>query len=133
MMLWDIRTRKNILNEKFKYQITSVCFGGTSEQIFIGGIDNQIKIYDVRKNLVENILIGHTDTITGIAISNDGNYLLSNSMDHTIRCWDIRPYVQGSRCVKVYYGVSHNFEKNLLRVCWSPDDTLLSAGSADRY
>jgi len=131
-MLWDTRTRKNILNEKFKYQITSVCFGSTAEQIFISGIDNQIKIYDVRKNAVENTLIGHTDTITGIAISNDGNYLLSNSMDHSIRCWDVRPFVQGSRCTKVFQGVSHNFEKNLLRVCWSPDDTLISAGSADR-
>jgi Prp8 binding protein len=132
MILWDARTRKMVHSEKFKYQITSVCFGSTTDQVFVAGIDNQVKIYDVRKNAIENTLIGHTDTITGIALSNDGNYLVSNSMDCTIRCWDIRPYVQGSRCVKVFQGVSHNFEKNLLRVCWSHDDTLISAGSADR-
>ncbi len=132
MILWDARTRKSVLSEKFKYQITTVCFGATFDQIFISGIDNQIKFYDVRKNAVENSLIGHVDTVTGIAISNDGNYLISNSMDQTIRYWDIRPYVQGSRCLKIFQGVAHNFEKNLLRVCWSPDDTLISAGSADR-
>jgi Prp8 binding protein len=127
-----LRTKKHVLSEKFKFQITSVAFNSTAETIFAGGIDNQIKIYDIRKRATENVLIGHTDTITGLALSNDGNYLLSNSMDHSIRCWDIRPFVQGNRCVKVFHGAVHNFEKNLLRVCWSRDDTLISAGSADR-
>jgi len=87
----------------------------------------------LRKRQIENTLIGHTDTISALALSNDGNYLLSNSMDHTIKCWDIRPFVPGSRCIKTFAGVSHNFEKNLLRVCWSPDDSFISAGSADRF
>jgi len=121
------------LIEKFKYQITSVSFNATGEQAFIAGIDNQIKIYDLKKNKVENTLIGHTDTITGISLSNDGNYLLSNSMDGTIRCWDVRPFAKGSRCIKQFFGVTHNFEKNLLRVTWNKDDSLISAGSADRY
>jgi len=121
------------MSEKFKFQITSVAFNSTAEQIFAGGIDNQIKIFDIRKKAVENVLIGHTDTITGISLSNDGNYLLSNSMDHTVRCWDIRPFVQGNRCVKTFTGAVHNFEKNLLRVCWNKNDTLVSAGSADRF
>lgn len=133
MIIWDLRNKTPVVKEKFKYQITSVCFNSTGEQVFIGGIDNQIKIYDIRKKQVENILIGHTDTITGIALSNDGNYLLSNSMDHTIRCWDVRPFVNGSRCVKVFQGATHNFEKNLLKVCWSHDDSMISAGSADRF
>lgn len=77
--------------------------------------------------------MGHTDTITGLALSSDGNYLLSNSSDHTIRCWDVRPFVQGSRCVKLFQGATHNFERNLLRVTWNNDDTLISAGSADRF
>ena len=77
-------------------------------------------------------MIGHTDTITGLTLSNDGNYLLSNGADSVIRCWDVKPFCQGSRCIKTFQGVSHNFEKNLLRVCWSADDSLISAGSADR-
>jgi Prp8 binding protein len=82
---------------------------------------------------VINTLIGHNDTITGLALSNDGNYLLSNSMDSTIKCWDITPYSHGSRCVKTFMGATHNFEKNLLRVSWSHDDAYISAGSADRF
>lgn len=131
-MLWDLRDKNSVITEKFKYQITSIAFNNNSDQLFIGGIDNQIKIYDIRKKQVENILIGHTDSITGLSLSNDGNYLLSNGADSIIRCWDVRPFCQGSRCIKVFQGHTHNFEKNLLRVCWSPDDSLISAGSADR-
>ena len=64
-------------------------------KIFIGGIDNLIRTIDLRKKDIKYILKGHTDTITGFSLSPDGSYLLSNSMDHTIRCWDIRPYVVG--------------------------------------
>jgi Prp8 binding protein len=133
MIIWDIRTKSSSIIEKFRFQITSLSFSNNSEQVFIGGIDNQIKIYNLKKRQVENTLIGHTDTITGLALSNDGNYLLSNSMDGTIRCWDVRPFAQGSRCIKQFFGVTHNFEKNLLRVSWSPDDSFISAGSADRF
>jgi Prp8 binding protein len=101
--------------------------------VFLGGIDNQIKIYNLKKKQLEFSLVGHTDTITGLSLSNDGNYLLSNSMDNTIKCWDVRPFVQGDRCIKQFSGISHNFEKNLLRVCWSHDDSLISAGSSDRF
>jgi len=39
---------------------------------------------------VEYTLENHTDTITGLSVSNDGSYLLSNAMDMTIRAYDIR-------------------------------------------
>lgn len=133
MIIWDLRNKTPSVMEKFKYQITAVSFSFNGEQVFIGGIDNQIKIYNLNKRQVENTLIGHTDTITSLALSNDGNFLLSNSMDNTIRCWDVRPYAKGSRCIKQFTGATHNFEKNLLKVAWSPDDSLISAGSADRF
>jgi Prp8 binding protein len=134
IIVWDTRNKYPILTEKFKYQITSVCFNSNSDQIFIGSIDNQIKIYDIKKKEVQTVLSGHSDTITGLALSNDGNYLLSNSMDNSIRCWDIRSYVHNnSRFVKSFTGITHNFEKNLLKVSWSKDDSLISAGSADRF
>ena len=38
------------------------------------------------------VLEGHTDTITGLSISPDGNFVLSNSMDSSLRKWDVRPF-----------------------------------------
>lgn len=46
--------------------MTAVTFNDTSEQIMSGGIDNEIKIWDIRKNNVLMRLKGHMDTVTGI-------------------------------------------------------------------
>jgi WD40 repeat protein len=29
---------------------------------------------------------GHTDTVTGMALSPDGSFVLTNAMDNTVRC-----------------------------------------------
>ena len=65
-------------------------------------------------------------------MSPDGTHLLSNSMDCSLRVWDMRPYAPGSRCVAMLTGHQHNFEKNLLKCAWSPDGSRVSCGSADR-
>ena len=44
----------------------------------------------------------------------------------------MRPFCTGERCVKMFSGHSHNFEKNLLHCAWSPDGELVAAGSSDR-
>lgn len=59
----------------------------------------------MRKGLVLYALEGHADSITGVRLSPNGNYLLSNAMDNTLRTWDVRPYVSGQRAVAVYEGV----------------------------
>ena len=77
-------------------------------------------------------LAGHTDTITGMDVSADGDWLLTNAMDNTLRLWDLRPYAPQDRCTKVFTGHAHNFEKNLLKCAISPDGKHVTAGSADR-
>lgn len=91
--------------------MTAVTFNDTAEQIISGGIDNDIKVWDLRKNAILYKLKGHTDTVTGLSLSPDGSYILSNSMDNTLRIWDVRPFAPYERCVKILTGHSHNFEK----------------------
>jgi len=135
--MWDSRVRGSVSVLPHKYAITSVALGdsGTANphQVLTGGLDNDIRVWDLRKNDVLFSLRGHTDTITGLRLSPDGSYVLSNAMDNSVRIWDIRPYAPFQRCVKVLTGAQHNFEKNLLRCAWSPDGSKVSAGSADRF
>jgi Prp8 binding protein len=91
--IWDTRAKSFIASYEVDYQITSVAFSYTNDYIFFGGLDNSIKALSLKKNQVEFMLLGHTDTVTGIQLSKSGNYLLSNSMDNTVRVWDIRPYI----------------------------------------
>lgn len=131
--LWDTRKRNNVATFNSKYQVTTVTFNDTAEQVLSGGIDNEIKVWDIRKKEILYTLRGHTDTVTGLSLSPDGSYILSNSMDNTIRIWDVRPYAPQERCVKIFTGHQHNFEKNLLKCSWSPDGSKVAAGSADRF
>ena len=116
------------------FQVLSVAFNQQGDQIVSAGIDNDLKVWDTRKNGLSFKMKGHSDCPTGLRLSPDGNYVASNAMDNTVRIWDIRPFVTTQdRCINVFYGHSHNFEKNLLRVAWSPDGQLVSAGSADKF
>uniref|UniRef100_H2M7K1 U5 small nuclear ribonucleoprotein 40 kDa protein n=1 Tax=Oryzias latipes TaxID=8090 RepID=H2M7K1_ORYLA len=131
--LWDIRKKAAIHTFQNTYQVLAVTFNDTSDQILSGGIDNDIKVWDLRQNKLIYNMHGHSDSVTGLSLSSEGSYLLSNSMDNTVRIWDVRPFAPKERCVKIFQGNVHNFEKNLLRCSWSTDGSKIAAGSADRF
>lgn len=131
--LWDQRKRGALQTFQNTYQVTTVTFNDTAEQIISGGIDNCIKVWDLRKNALLYAMPGHTDTPTGFRLSPDGSYLLSNAMDNTLRIWDVRPFAPLERCVKIFQGHQHNFEKNLIKCAWAPNGSKITAGSADRF
>lgn len=97
LQVWDTRVKAHVHNFQNTYQVTAVCFDDTAEHVFSGGIDNDIKVWDLRMGAsfhicftwiscsplqnLEYRLPGHADTVTGLALSADGAYLLSNSMD----------------------------------------------------
>lgn len=130
--LYDLRSRKPIHYFKENYQILSTVFDASATNIIYGGIDQTIKIYDLRKNAVSIQLEGLHDSITGLSLNPNGNYVLSNSMDNLLCIWDIRPYAP-NRMVLALQGHQFNFEKNLLRCAWSSDGNYVTCGSADRF
>ena len=130
--LWDLRVRKCVQRFDGGFAVTAVAFNDAADGVFSGGIDNVVRCHDLRTGEVSMTLSGHKDTITGMAVSPDGNFLLSNAMDQTLRVWDVRPYAPQERCTRVIKGHAHNFEKNLLRCAWSPDGSKVTCGSADR-
>jgi Prp8 binding protein len=130
--LWDSRDKTCVQTWPLKLPVTSVCIDEFGTNAYIGGIDSVIQIWDTRRGQLKEVLQGHTNSITSLTLSPDGSYLLSNSMDETLRCWDVRPYVQKTRCVKIYEGVAHSYEKGLLRCSWASDGSAVSAGCSDR-
>mmetsp|Transcript_9259 Transcript_9259/g.16678 ORF Transcript_9259/g.16678 Transcript_9259/m.16678 type:complete len:352 (-) Transcript_9259:129-1184(-) len=132
--LWDLRVRRCVHTFEHQYQILAVSFDDPAERIFSGSLDNTILVYDMRmRDADPETYEGHTDSITGIDVSKDGNFLASFAMDNSVRIWDIRPYAGGrNRCLRKLACSTHNFEKNLLRIRWSQKDAMLAAGSADQ-
>lgn len=133
IIVWDQRRRRPVATLTNPYQVTSVSFNDTAEQVITGGIDNDIKVWDLRKNSTLYRMRGHNDSVTGLSLSPDGSYILSNAMDNTLRIWDVRPFAPQERCVKIFQGHQHNFEQSLLRCGWSNDGRRVAAGSSDRH
>lgn len=129
--IWDLRSKKAAYTFKDNYQLTAVTFNKQTDLVLVGGIENTINVWDIRKGCVHYSLTGHMDTITGLSVSPDGRHVLSNSMDNTLKCWNIQPFVH-NRLEKTFLGHQHNFEKNLLRCSWSPSGNMVAAGSSDR-
>ncbi|KAI3378206.1 hypothetical protein SNEBB_009565 [Seison nebaliae] len=131
--LWDRRAKAAQKTKDLKFPQLSV--RSKNYDIFSAGIDNTIHCFDIRSMDSEKYLIlGHEDTVTDIAISNDGKRLLSTAMDQRLCIWDIQtiPF-HPSRFLSQLAGVHHGFEKDILRCSWSTDDTHVTCGSADQF
>ena len=130
--IWDPRQKAAIDYIETDYPITAVALAEAGNEIYSGGIDNDIKVWDARKMDVVYKLSGHTETVTSLDVSRDAQYLLSHSHDSTVRTWDIRPFAPVDRSVKTYDGALSGLEKNLMRASWSKKGDKICAGAGDR-
>jgi Prp8 binding protein len=132
--MWDARTKGHVSCFEHEFQCTSVAYGADGNMVYTGGIDNCITAWDVRTQSMSMKMKGHKDTITSLSLHPKGTHLLSNSMDGTLKTWDIQPFVAdgGKRHCKTFQGGTHSAEKGLLNCAWSSDGTMVTGGSADK-
>jgi len=114
------------------FPVTAVAISEAGNELYSGGIDNDVHIWDMRKKAVAFSLTGHTDTITSLAVSPDSQTLLSNSHDGTVRTWDIRPFAPKDRHIQTFDGATPGMEKNLYKATWDSQGKRIAAGSGDR-
>ena len=89
--------------------------------IVSGSDDGVIKLWQPGKPT--KTLLGHTDTIQAIAISQDGNLIISGSEDKTIKIWH-----QDGKLIKTITGHT----EGVRAVALSPDQTKIVSGSRDK-
>jgi Prp8 binding protein len=130
--IWDPRQKAAVDFIDTGFPVTAVALSEAGNEIYSGGIDNDIKVWDARKQQVIYTLRGHTDTITSLEISPDSQILLSNSHDSTVRTWDIRPFAPVDRSIRTYDGAPTGLEKNLIRASWDAKGEKICAGAGDR-
>ncbi|SOV02477.1 probable U5 snRNP-specific 40 kD protein (novel WD-40 repeat protein) [Ustilago sp. UG-2017a] len=145
VMIWDPEAKEPLDILEVEYPVTAVAFSDDSSQIYVGGIDNQIHIYDLTRKSIILSLRGHMDTITSVSLSPSGSHLLSTAFDDTLRIWDVRPFAPepnpadpnantaNPRLYRTLRGTTFGgFENLLIKAGWSADGEKVVAGGADR-
>ncbi|SPO21621.1 probable U5 snRNP-specific 40 kD protein (novel WD-40 repeat protein) [Ustilago trichophora] len=145
VMIWDPESKEPLDVLDVGYPVTAVAFSDDSSQLYVGGIDNQIHIYDLTRKAISLTLRGHMDTITSLSLSPSGSHLLSTAFDDTLRIWDVRPFApepnpsdpnanaSNPRLYRTLRGTTFGgFENLLIRAGWSADGEKVVAGGADR-
>lgn len=131
--IWDPRAKAamDFLEVEEQFPVTAVCVGEAGSELYSGGIDNVIRVWDLRMRKVAHVLEGHADTVTSLALSPDSQSLLSFSHDGTARTWDVRPFAPEERLVRTFDGAQAGLEKNMIRACWDPEGKRVAAGGGD--
>lgn len=130
--IWDTRLRHCVETLKHDFPCLSTVAGHEGHQIFTSGIEPVIQEWDLRYPKKLTSMTGHDDIITGLSIHPKGTHLLSNSMDGTLKTWNIQPFVVGNqRLCKTFDGVTHSAEQRLLHCSWNKSGTMVTGGSAD--
>ncbi|VDB91514.1 unnamed protein product [Peniophora sp. CBMAI 1063] len=115
--------------------VTSVAWSADGATVYAGALDNDIHAFDLRKKERVGVLTGHTDTVCSLALSPNGDFLLSSSFASQAIIHDIRPFSAApNRMHRVLGGAPAGFEQTLLRGAWSREDggRRVALGGADR-
>ncbi|KAI3316593.1 WD40 repeat-like protein [Xylariaceae sp. AK1471] len=129
--IWDPRTKNAVDYIETDFPITAVAVSEAGNEIYSGGIDNDIKVWDMRKKAVVYKMLGHNDTITSLRVSPDSQSLLSYSHDSTAKTWDIRPFAPTERHIRTFDGAQMGIEKNLIRASWDKAGKKIAVGAGD--
>jgi Prp8 binding protein len=129
--IWDPRTKHAADYIETPFPITAVAVSEAGNEIYTGGIDNDIKAWDIRKKALVYSMLGHQDTVTSLRISPDSQSVLSYAMDSTARTWDIRPFAPTERHIRTFDGATVGLEKNLVRASWDAEGKKVGVGSGD--
>lgn len=98
--------------------LSSITIDGSRAALMNG---EAVSIYDLDSNRQINILSGHSEAVSAVALSNDGKLIASGSWDKTIKIWD----VASGNLNSTFFGHTDG----ILSLAFSPDgERLVSAG-----
>ncbi len=122
LIVWDLETKAAIQTLEGYWPVTLIPPEGRS---FLARTSDwkAFTVWDPESGKARLTLAGHTAYVTAVAVTTDGRYAVSASMDYTLRIWDL----ERGRVVRVlrghYLGVT--------QVAITPDDRYVISTSID--
>uniref|UniRef100_J3N380 Uncharacterized protein n=1 Tax=Oryza brachyantha TaxID=4533 RepID=J3N380_ORYBR len=134
--LWDVsdfKSQKQVIKPKLarpmRIPVTTCAWDHEGKRI-VGGIgDGSIQLWTVKTGWGSrpdiHVANTHTEDITGVKFSTDGQTLLSRSMDSTLKIWDLRKM---KTPLKVFEDLPNHYAET--NVALSPDEQLIFTGTS---
>ncbi|OUL36300.1 NB-ARC domain-containing protein [Nostoc sp. 106C] len=122
--LWDIQTGQCLLSlSGHTHQVNSIVWFGTGLRAASASLDGTIRFWDLNRGVCDRI-IGVNHSVHPMALSPDGNVLVSGDYGSNIKFWDV---VSGD-CLKTWQDPAFG---SIFAVAWSPDGNKLASASAN--
>ncbi|XP_047093035.1 WD repeat-containing protein 70-like [Lolium rigidum] len=136
LRLWDVSDfsgQKQVIKPKLKrpmrIPVTSCAWDHEGKRIVAGVGDGSIQLWTIKTGWGSrpdiHVEKAHTEDITGVKISTDGQILLSRSMDSTLKIWDLRKM---KTPLKVFEDLPNNYAET--NASFSPDEQLVFTGTS---
>ncbi|KAJ6795772.1 WD repeat-containing protein 36 [Iris pallida] len=87
--VWDFKGREVRSRWAVGCSVTKIVYHRTNGLLATVADDMVLRLFDVVALRMVRKFEGHTDRITDLSFSEDGKWLLSSSMDGTLRIWDV--------------------------------------------
>ena len=91
-MVWDLRTGRGIYEIEVSSSILCSCFHPNGYELAVGGKNNMISIFDLRRKKEIKLVPAHNKLVSDLQYSEGGHVLLSGSHDDTMKIWHGREY-----------------------------------------
>ncbi|WOL00178.1 WD repeat-containing protein 70 [Canna indica] len=136
LRIWDISdftSQKQVIKPKLarplRIPVTACAWDHDGKRI-VGGIgDGSIQLWSIKPGWGSRpdiyINNAHSDDITGLKFSTDGQVLLSRSTDSTLKVWDLR---QTRTSLKVFADLPNLYPQT--NAAFSPDEQLILTGTS---
>jgi WD40 repeat protein len=99
-----------------------------NERFFVSCDDNDIKLWEIDTGKEIVTLRGHSDRVRCLCLSLDGKFLVSGSVDRTIKLWNLAT----KELIRTFGDICDRHLGAVLSVAISPDGKTLISGSADK-
>lgn len=89
LRFWDFRTRRLTGEVRGGFEFVKMAPYQSGSLVAVANGEHVITVFDIVAKRMVRRFAGHSARITDLCFSDDGHWILSSSLDGTVRCWDV--------------------------------------------
>ncbi|CAH9083643.1 unnamed protein product [Cuscuta epithymum] len=125
--IWDLMKGYCVNTIIFYSNCNSLCFSLDGQTICSGHVDGNLRLWDFQTGKLLSEVAAHSQAVTSVSLSRNGNMILTSGRDNLHNLFDIRTL----EICGTFKASGNRIASNWSRSCLSADDSCVSAGFAD--